>query len=502
MEENVGQISVGCMCPLGMCLHRLKMDLRKKIVDFFQEKGILVQAETVEFLMKRGNGIKTCEEILKNFEEYPLILSLDLVKNFFRGKDNRKEVKKEVKKERPIEEGFKILRDITGNSTCKGEIKDFVCLFRDRYERLSELLKKRQEMRYAFPIKKALRRTDEIAFIGIVKEVSNSKNGIFAEIEDYEDSIEVYIPKDVDSFVVNDEILGIKGKKSGNLFIAKSVVRPDLPVGRRRNFSEESTHVLFLSDLHVGSKSFLEKEWNNFIEWINGRRGSERQREIAKKIEYIIISGDDVEGIGIYPGQEYDLLIEDIYMQYEELARKLSEIPEKIKIILQPGNHDAVRPALPQPAFEKEIRKFFSGLNISFIGNPCYFEINGVIILAYHGQSIQDFATCLPGMNQNNPTQIMKEMLKRRHMAPIYGSISSFAPEKKDYLVIDYVPDIFVTGHVHVTSIETYREVLLINASAWQMQTEYQRMMNFMPDPAKAVIVDLKNMFSTIIHFT
>ena len=139
-------------------------------------------------------------------------------------------------------------------------------------------------------------------------------------------------------------------------------------------------------------------------------------------------------------------------------------------------------------------------MNITYIGNPCYIEIDGTIILSYHGQSIQDFATCIPNMSQNEPTKIMREMLKRRHMAPIYGSISSLAPEKEDYLVIDIIPDIFVTGHVHVTSIDMYRNVLLINASAWQSQTEYQKTMNFMPDPAKAIVVNLKNMTPTILQ--
>ena len=138
---------------------------------------------------------------------------------------------------------------------------------------------------------------------------------------------------------------------------------------------------------------------------------------------------------------------------------------------------------------------------MTFVGNPCYFEISGVLILSYHGQSLQDFATCVPNMSQNHPTKIMREMLKRRHMAPIYGSISSLAPEKEDYMIIDMIPDIFVTGHVHVTAVEPYRNVLLINASAWQSQTEYQRMMNFMPDPAKAVVVNLKNLIPSIIKF-
>ena len=95
----------------------------------------------------------------------------------------------------------------------------------------------------------------------------------------------------------------------------------------------------------------------------------------------------------------------------------------------------------------------------------------------------------------------MREMLKRRHLAPMYGNITSIAPEKEDYLVIDMIPDIFVTGHVHTTAVENYRGVLLINASAWQSQTEYQKMMNFMPDPAKAIVVNMRNLMASVMTF-
>ena len=465
---------------------------------------MLIQPEAVDFLISRGNGIEYCKKVLEGMEKKPLIISVDLLKEIFgEGKKAEKierKVKVEIRKESIKEERFKILRDVTGNSTCEGKLKDFVDLFRNRFDKLSSLLKKRQEMRNTIPIKKVLRVDDEVATIGIVKDVRNSKNGIIAEIEDYEDFISVYIPKEIDFSIVNDEVIGIVGKRKGDLLIAKRIVRPEIPVERKIRYANEEKYVVFISDLHVGSKSFLEDKWKKFIEWINGKRGGERQKEVAKKVEYVIISGDDIEGVGIYPGQENDLKIEDLYLQYEELAKKLSDIPPHIKIIIQPGNHDAVRPALPQPAFEKEIRDLFSGMNITFIGNPCYFEIDGTIILSYHGQSIQDFATCIPNMSQNEPTKIMREMLKRRHMAPIYGSISSLAPEKEDYLVIDIIPDIFVTGHVHVTSIDMYRNVLLINASAWQSQTEYQKTMNFMPDPAKAIVVNLKNMTPTILQ--
>ncbi len=481
------------------------MDLKREIVNLFQKEGMLIQPEAVEFLISRGNGIEFCKKFIRKLDVKPLIVSVDFLRNFVEGE------KQEVKKIKPVEkiapvvkvddDGFEVLQDITGNSTCEGHLNDFVSLFKDRFEKLSKMLRKRQEMRNAVPIKKIWRSEDEIATIGLVKEVRNAKNGLIVEIEDEEDMISVYVPKEIDPAIVNDEVIGVVGKRKGDLLIARSIVRPELPIEKEKKLTNEERYIAFISDLHVGSKSFLERKWEKFIKWINGKGGSERQRKVAEKIEYLIISGDDVEGVGIYPDQEKDLDIEDIYKQYEDLAGKLSQIPERIKIILQPGNHDAVRPALPQPAFEKEIRELFTSNNIEFVGNPCYMKINGITVLAYHGQSIQDFASCIPGLNQNEPTKIMKEMLRRRHLAPIYGGISSLAPERRDYLIIDYIPDIFVTGHVHVTAVDSYRGVLMINASAWQSQTDYQKMMNFMPDPGKAVVVNLKNFMPSIVAF-
>jgi len=481
------------------------MDLKREIVNLFQKEGMLIQPEAVEFLISRGNGIEFCKKFIRKLDVKPLIVSVDFLRNFVEGE------KQEVKKIKPVEkiapvvkvddDGFEVLQDITGNSTCEGHLNDFVSLFKDRFEKLSKMLRKRQEMRNAVPIKKIWRSEDEIATIGLVKEVRNAKNGLIVEIEDEEDMISVYVPKEIDPAIVNDEVIGVVGKRKGDLLIARSIVRPELPIEKEKKLINEERYIAFISDLHVGSKSFLERKWEKFIKWLNGKGGSERQRKVAEKIEYLIISGDDVEGVGIYPDQEKELDIEDIYKQYEDLAGKLSQIPERIKIILQPGNHDAVRPALPQPAFEKEIRELFASNNIEFVGNPCYMKINGITVLAYHGQSIQDFASCIPGLNQNEPTKIMKEMLRRRHLAPIYGGISSLAPERRDYLIIDYIPDIFVTGHVHVTAVDSYRGVLMINASAWQSQTDYQKMMNFMPDPGKAVVVNLKNFMPSIIAF-
>ena len=60
-------------------------------------------------------------------------------------------------------------------------------------------------------------------------------------------------------------------------------------------------------------------------------------------INYLVIAGDVVDGIGIFPGQDKELAISDIYEQYEKAAQYLNAVPKHIKIIISPGNHDAVR---------------------------------------------------------------------------------------------------------------------------------------------------------------
>jgi DNA polymerase II small subunit len=114
---------------------------------------------------------------------------------------------------------------------------------------------------------------------------------------------------------------------------------------------------------------------------------------------------------------------------------------------------------------------------------------------------MDDFITVFPAIDISMAIPMMVEMLKRRHLAPIYGGKTPIAPEHEDYLLIDRIPDIFVTGHGHATAVDSYRNVKLINASTWQSQTAYQKMMNYKPDPAKVPIVDLQTYQHIVMEF-
>jgi len=367
-------------------------------------------------------------------------------------------------------------------------------------------------MRNVLPINR-IRRSGikDVQLIGIVKDIRTTVNGHrLIELEDETGTATLMAlknNKDVIQLakeVLLDEIIGVNGRisKNGDLIIIQNIVFPDISIQNNKQRAEIPVCVAFVSDIHIGSKMFLEKEWHSFLKWLNGNLGNSRQKDVASKVKYLVVPGDVVDGIGIYPNQEEELSIRNIYRQYEALAKQFELVPDHISIIMQPGNHDAVRPAEPQPAFEKEIQDLFSGKDVTFVGNPCYFALHGVEILSYHGQSLLDFATNIQNLKYNEPIEIMKVMLKKRHLTPAYGGYTPIAPEHFDYMIIDRVPDIFVTGHVHMASIDNYRGVTLINASSWQAQTTYQKMLNFVPDSAKLPIVNLKTGNATTMDFS
>jgi len=405
----------------------------------------------------------------------------------------------------------KIINDVTGKSTCEGTTDDFVRLFRNRYSIIKKILRsQRREITNSIPINRLKNSMTDVPLIGIVKSVRNTINGHrLIELEDETGTTTVIALKNNNEIyqlaieVIVDEVIGVIGKfsKKGDLIIVQNIIFPDIKIHNGKNKAELPLCTAFLSDIHIGSKMFMKNEWNSFLKWINGDLGNSRQKDVASKIKYLVLPGDLVDGIGIYPNQEEELSISDIYKQYETLSSLLDHIPNHITLLLQPGNHDAVRPAEPQPTFEKEIQDLFSGREYIFLGNPSYFSLHGVEILSYHGQSLLDFSTNIQFLNYNQPTEVMKVMLRKRHLAPVYGGYTPLAPEHTDYLIIDKIPDIFVTGHVHTINIDNYRGVTLINASSWQAQTSYQKMLNFVPQSAKLPIINLKNGNATTMDF-
>jgi len=367
---------------------------------------------------------------------------------------------------------LRILSDITNNSTCIGDYDEFVGYFRDRYGRLGDMMRHRISARPIESIKKKnIPRGErgektEVGVIGMVSDVRNTANGNrLVELEDRTGSVGVLISKDKDFFetpLLLDEVVGVTGTvRDGGLLMATGITYPDVPNTNTPRRAEEPAAVALISDVHIGSDTFLEDPWLKFIDWVNGE--FDMHHELVSKLKYVVVAGDLVDGIGVYPGQEKELHIMDIYDQYRKAAEYFDQFPKHLKIIITPGNHDAVRQAEPQPALLEEMQRMFKHPNITFAGNPSAVEMEGVRLLAYHGRSLDDLVSNLPGASYSHPEKAMVELLKRRHLSPIYGGKVMIAPEAKDHFVIDPLPDIMHTGHVHTVGVCRYRGVTLVN---------------------------------------
>ena len=147
--------------------------------------------------------------------------------------------------------------------------------------------------------------------------------------------------------------------------------------------------------------TFLGPQWDKMIQWFNND-------PLARTIKYFVLSGDGVDGVGIYPGQDRHLSIKDLFNQYSELARLLERLPDWVDVIILPGNHDAVRPAEPQPALDPEVQQDYS--DATFVGNPCDFSLHGVRVLSYHGKSIDDFVATLRSVSYSQPERAMQAL--------------------------------------------------------------------------------------------
>ncbi len=475
--------------------------MRDRILDDLADEGILLEPSAAQLVLSKEDPVAFVRSAIASMKQQPLVITLEDLESFPTDplEVTRPLVMEEVAPRSKIQRGeLKILKDITGNSTCEGNIIDFARYFGDRFKKIKKMLAHRRELAGCVPISRALKLGREVRMVAIVNEVRVTKNGHkIVEVEDEEARCPVLILKDsplIQEAIVPDEVIGIVGKtsKKGDMVVMDELIRPDVPLKGGMDKSDASGSIAFLSDVHVGSNTFLQNQWNNMINWL--------KTDGRDQVQYILIPGDCVDGIGIFPGQEEELLIDDIFQQYETLGNLLKSVPDSIQIIVQPGNHDAVRPAEPQPAFPPEITKLFDS-QVMFVGNPCYFEWEGRKILAYHGRSMDDWMGTVQSLSYSNPLDAMREMLKRRHMAPIYGGKTPLAPEKEDYLVIDEVPDVFVTGLVHGAGISEYRGVKLVSASTWQSQTAFQRMHNFNPDPAKMPIMHLGTGDTRLIDF-
>ncbi|NPA47056.1 MAG: DNA-directed DNA polymerase II small subunit [Thermococci archaeon] len=373
--------------------------------------------------------------------------------------------------------------------------------FRSRLRKMRGILRENPEVGGVINIGKLsyVNPSGEVTVVGMVTEKHESRKGYVLELEDETGRVKVFIGRDREDYrkvmeIPKDAVVAVKGRYSRRMMFAERIYIPDVPKFRRtKEPLGEKVYAVLLSDLHVGSKKFCETAFEKFLEWLNGNVEDDSQAELVSRIKYMIIDGDAVDGVGIYPGQYSELAIPDIFDQYEALANLLSNVPDHITIFIGPGNHDAARTALPQPGFYEDYARPIMRLkNVVIISNPAVIDLHGREFLIYHGRGIEDVVNEIPNRSHHRPAETTVDLLRLRHLAPTFGEKVPIAPDPEDLLVIESVPDLFQTGHVHVMEHRTYNGVFVINSGTWQAQTEFQKMVNIVPTPAQVPIIDVE----------
>ncbi len=372
--------------------------------------------------------------------------------------------------------------------------------FRSRLRKMRRILRENPDVGGVIDIGKLsyLNPKEEVTVVGMVTEKHESRKGHVLEIEDSTGRVKVFIGRDREDHrkvmeIPKDAVIAVRGRYSRRMMFASRIYIPDVPKFRRpKEPLKERVYAVLTSDLHVGSKKFCETAFEKFLEWLNGDVEDESQADLVSRIKYVIIDGDAVDGVGIYPGQYQELAIPDIFDQYEALANLLSNVPKHITVFIGPGNHDAARAALPQPGFYEEyVRPLMKVKNVVIISNPAVIDLHGREFLIYHGRGIEDVVNEIPNRSHHRPAEASLDLLKLRHLAPTFGEKVPIAPDPDDLLVIESVPDLFQTGHVHVMEYRLYNGVFVINSGTWQAQTEFQKMVNIVPTPARVPVIDV-----------
>ncbi len=415
--------------------------------------------------------------------------------------------------------GVKVLFSYKTKSK-KRTIQDFIDYYNARFKLLEKMLQSRQELNGLTSVARVKSKKDRehVAIIGMVKDKQTTKNNnIVLEMEDPTGVIKTLITKNkpdawaMANDMIADEVIGITGMTGTNIIFANNIILPDIPMSELKKAPDES-YVVVLADLHVGSTQFLEEEFKKFISWIRQETGSDEQKAIADKVKYIFIIGDLVDGVGIYPKQEDELKLKDIHDQFKKCAELLAQIPSHIPLLICPGNHDPGRISEPQPPLPEEYAKpLYELKNAIFVSNPATINIHatqgfpGFNALMYHGYSFDDYASEVSTIRSSGGYDrgdlIMKYLLQRRHLAPAHASTLHLPDPETDPLVIDIVPDFFLTGHIHKTSVMTYRSTTMICASCWQAKTKFQEKVGHNPEPCRVPIINLQTRNIKIMRF-
>jgi DNA polymerase II small subunit len=499
---------------------------RKKLVKIFLEYNFNVAADALDYLFQQKVSERTLREKIPKIPLEIPVIKLSSVKKYLEPFESHSQpVTKVVKKndyikipeKRPETESVtkELLKksidpeihqeeqnslhlpssrvtvslDIPERTSSKPDFSAFRKLFQNRFERLSKIFlenfKSSELILKRKMVEEEVSKYKSGVLLGMVQDTRVLHTNKFViQLEDPESEIitNCVMVQDSPSFpeyrdILRDTVIGISGVlpknfKEGNVtaFWGRDVIRPGFaPISFKG--TSDPHKILFIADLHFGSKYFSRGVFAKLIKFLTLQDLDPTYESIAKEIKTIIVVGDLVDGVGRFSNQKDQISSLSYQTQYEGLAKILVEIPSHIQIFIVPGEHDATQAALPQPAIDKQISQALLAIpNLTSHGNPLRLSLEDMKLLIFHGQGTYELFQKDFQKIHSNPAIAIKQLLEYRHLSPEYGSYNPLAPFNKDYLVIDEIPDVIVSGHLHHAYFEEYKGIKIISCGTFQRE--------------------------------
>src|SRR5437899_4954286 len=246
---------------------------------------------------------------------------------------------------------YKVILDPTPCINSGEGVRGYTALFRSRFEKSLRILALRPDSKRITKItalkersnNAKLRKTYDMntdtntsssIIAGLLMSKRSKKNGLEMVIDDYSGMVSVLAVteelKKQASILALDQMIMVEvdniNKKGNQGFVVRNLVSPDIP-DHLPNRSKSESYAVLISDLHVGSKYFQEIEFLRFLNWL-----SLTDDEIVSKIKFVCIGGDLIDGIGIFPNQEKELIEMDTSKQMGHVVYLLGKITQHIKV--------------------------------------------------------------------------------------------------------------------------------------------------------------------------
>ncbi|EQD53478.1 DNA polymerase II small subunit, partial [mine drainage metagenome] len=289
-------------------------NLREHIVAYFEEHHAVVEAGAVDLLLRHRQPLVVSHQLIERAGAASPFVTREMVESVFAETTGAlaavaslRPTASRVVLPAPDAAGFQpIYEGYGGPVGAESPLVAYSALFQSRYRALARLLRGRPELENLRPIREIRPTEPTTSLVGMVRDVreTSQRRHLILTLEDETGAVELLVPKDspgARTTFLSDEVVGVRlrfSKDPRRLPRVEAVERPEVPRQRLLGRARRPARALFLSDLHLGSKSFLADEWGHLIDFLHGR-GPEGDR--AAGIQYVVVAGDLVDGIGVYP---------------------------------------------------------------------------------------------------------------------------------------------------------------------------------------------------------